>query len=217
MKPSRSNKETRTQKEPADPDNGIPTLVRRIKAGDIATAGLSKKQRQHHADDLTAEGYSTGEIAEFLGVTTRTIRRDLGEIRAAYAVERDPQTVREMVGGLSRQADIAIDRIRRAVRPKTVKPSDRIEAEHTCWKIWKQHIEILQRLGYLPNSATSSPTVGPQNVSSLYVIQRMISQAQDEKLEELGIPPNTPPAIRLKLLKAVRIYAKQKLEAAESG
>lgn len=132
MKSSSNDKPARKGKEDAHAHDSVSALVRRIEGGEVATAGLTKGHRQQYVQDLVIEGYFTGEIAELLGVSDRTVRRDLRAIRAAHSVERDPETVMEMVGRLVWQADIATNRIRRAVRLKTVKPSDRIEAEHTC-------------------------------------------------------------------------------------
>lgn len=153
MKPSSSGKQASKPKQLADPGDGVPALVRRIKAGEIAVAGLSKELRVECVEHLTAEGLPTSEVAELLGVGARTIRRDLRAIRAANSVERNPETVRELVGRLVLQADSSVSRIRRAIRSKSARVADRVDGERTCWRIVRELVEALQRLGLLPTAA----------------------------------------------------------------
>lgn len=202
-KASSTDKAARKSKRPADSGDSVPALVRRIQAGDISTAGLTKAQRQPYVEQLTIEGYFTSEIAELLGVADRTVRRDLRAIRAAHCVEQDPETVKDLVGRLVWQADSSVSQIRRAVRSRGARVADKIVGQRSCWEIEQQLFERLQRIGYVPDSATNSPTIVPQNVSSLLIMQQMISQAREEKLVELGLPPGTTPADKMKMLGAI--------------
>ncbi|MBL7140947.1 MAG: hypothetical protein ISS74_08565 [Planctomycetes bacterium] len=166
-------------------------LIRRIRSGDIASEGLDKDSRQRCVEHLTAEGYSPLEIAEILKVSDRTVRRDRKAICEAHAVQRDPRLVEEMVGRLVQRADTAVERISRAVRGKEVKPVDRIEAETACWRILKELVECLQRLGYLPTAAVQvrgdlrhSFSVELPSVADL--------QAEAERLEAIGRHSGAP-------------------------
>lgn len=166
-------------------------LIRRIRSGDIAPEGLDKDSRRACVEYLMGEGYSMVEIAEILKVTDRTVRRDREAIRAAHALQRDPRLVEEMVGRLVQRADTAVERISRAVRGKEAKPVDRIEAETACWRILKELVECLQRLGYLPTAAVQvrgdvrhSLSVELPSVADL--------QAEAERLEVIGRHSGAP-------------------------
>jgi hypothetical protein len=128
------------------------TIIKGIQSGDIPPGSLDKASRCACVEHLTAEGYSTVEIASILGASERTVRRDRAAIRAAHAVERDPSLVREMVGHLVMHADVAVSRIRRAVRQQDAKPGERVDAERACWTIVKDLVGMLQKLGYLPTA-----------------------------------------------------------------
>ncbi|MFC1806083.1 hypothetical protein ACFL09_03790 [Planctomycetota bacterium] len=136
----------------AEDSGGVLTIIRGIRSGAIVPSSLGRESRRACVEHLTAEGYSTVEIAEILVTSERTIRRDRAAIRSAHAVERDPALVREMVGHMVRQAAVALSRIRRAVRQQDAKPGERIDAERACWSIVKDLVGMLQKLGYLPTA-----------------------------------------------------------------
>jgi len=153
MNDSKNNDQPITPAQNPDGGPSVLDLIRGIRSGDAAPGGLDKDSRRACVEHLTVEGYSAVEIAEILRVTDRTVRRDREAIRAAHAVQQDPRLVEEMVGRLVQRADTAVERISRAVRGKEVKPVDRIEAELACWRILRELVESLQRLGYLPTAA----------------------------------------------------------------
>lgn len=76
-----------------------------------------------------------------------------GDRHAVAVIAFDPKLVEQMVGRLAGEAELAIQRIRRAVRdkvrnkdtPKTV----RVDAEHRCYQIFSDLVGSMQRLGYL--------------------------------------------------------------------
>lgn len=141
----------------AQPERGPPSpalsLIRAIQQGSRSPLGLDPEERQRCVEHLTAEGYSTAEIAEILQVSERTVARDRAVVRSRNALERDPKLAAEMVGHLVNQAELAVGRIRRIGRDKQVNPAVRVEAERSCWTIWKELVERMQSLGYLPTSA----------------------------------------------------------------
>lgn len=132
------------------PERSVLSVLRDIKTHLVDPKSLGEDARRDCVEELTAEGYSTAEIADILGVTDRTVRRDRERIRAANAVERDPDLEKQFVGDLVRQAEIAISHIRRAARGNDARPADRIAAGRDCWRITRELAETLQALGWLP-------------------------------------------------------------------
>ena len=51
------------------------------------------------------------------------------------------------------EAELSVQRIRRAVRDKKVSPSVKVDAEYRCFVIVNDLVQSLQRLGYLPTAA----------------------------------------------------------------
>lgn len=140
-------------------DNGPPPeagsareILKKIQANVIAGASLTPETRQACVEQLLIEGYSTGEIAQIVGVCDRTIRRDLVTIRDCHAVERDPEMVRVLVGQLIDEAENAIQRIGRQLRDPRTMAGERIAGELARWRIRKECVELLQRLEYLPTA-----------------------------------------------------------------
>ena len=99
------------------------------------------------------EGDLLVEIGEYLNVSSKTIGRDVHDLREAHAVRRDPKFVEEMVGDLVHQAEQSVRRIQRARRTGGLEPMEEISAEIECWRIRQQLVETLQKLGYLPTAA----------------------------------------------------------------
>ena len=57
-----------------------------------------------------------------------------------------------MVGRLLSEAELCIQRIRRAARDKKVGPAVKVDAEHRCYQITSDMIQRMQGLGYLPTA-----------------------------------------------------------------
>jgi hypothetical protein len=102
---------------------------------------------------MIGEGYSTAEMAQILKVSDRSIERDKKAIREANALSAGPELVEQMVGRLVCEADLSIQRIRKAARDKDTSPAVRIDAEHRCYQIVSDMVASLQSLGYLPIAA----------------------------------------------------------------
>ncbi|MCH8151887.1 MAG: hypothetical protein IH830_05895 [Planctomycetes bacterium] len=127
-------------------------VIRNIQGGGLDPNSLGVEDHRRCVEHLTAEGYSTVEIAEILKVSERTIARDRTAIRQANAIQRDPALVKEMVGQLAQQAETTISRIRRATRERGTPPAVRIEGEKACWTIARDLVQQFQALGYLPSA-----------------------------------------------------------------
>ena len=137
---------------PSPEEKSARRVLRAIHEGKLGPETLAPEDRQACVEQLSIEGYSTSEIAEILKVGDRTIRRDFEAIRERHAIERDPNMVKIVVGQLSQQAQSSIERIHRTLRVQRSTTADCIFGEHTCWKIQKEYVETLQRLGYLPTA-----------------------------------------------------------------
>jgi hypothetical protein len=114
---------------------------------------ISTAERRQLVAFLTGDGYSTAEAAQILQVTDRTIERDKKTIRESNAIARDPKLVGQMVGRLVGEAELSVQRIRKAVRDKKASPAIKVDAEHRCYQIFSDLIQSLQRVGYLPTAA----------------------------------------------------------------
>ena len=138
--------------EEVGPDRSVLTLIRGLQNGSLNPTSLMARDRRLCVEHLTAEGYSSAEIAEILKVADRTIARDRTAIRQSNSVEANPELLHQMVGALLKEADTCISRIRRAVRGNDGQACDKIEAEKTIWGIMRDLVQSLQRLGHLPTA-----------------------------------------------------------------
>jgi transposase len=127
------------------------SLLQKIQAGVMDPKCIRPAERRLIVSYLMADGYSTADMAQILKVSDRSIERDKKAVREANAIAADPQLVEQMVGRLVLEAELSIQRIRKAVRDKDTPQAVRIEAEHRCYQIVSDMITSLQRLGYLPS------------------------------------------------------------------
>lgn len=128
-------------------------LLRKIQSGAIDPKTIAKTDRQQLVAYLMGDGYSVADIAQILQVGERTIERDKKAIRESNAIARDPKLVEQMVGRLVGEAELTVQRIRRAVRDKGTSKAVRVDAEHRCYQIISDVVRAMQRLGYLPTAA----------------------------------------------------------------
>jgi hypothetical protein len=128
-------------------------LLRKIEIGETDPKCIASADRRQLVAYLMGDGYSTAEIAQIFKVGDRTIERDKKCVREAHAIVRDPKLVEQMVGRLVSEAELSVQRIRRAVRDKKVAPAVKVDAEHRCFEIVSGLIQSMQRLGYLPTAA----------------------------------------------------------------
>jgi hypothetical protein len=127
-------------------------LLAAIKAGRTGPGTIAPADRRQLVAFLAADGLSNAEIAQVLQVSDRCVERDKRAIREANAIPKDPRLVAQMVGRLVAEAELCVQRIRRATREKEVEPGVRVDAEHRCFQIVNDLTHTLQRLGYLPTA-----------------------------------------------------------------
>ena len=133
-------------------NNGERTLalLQQIQNGATDPKAIGLAERRQLVAYLMADGYSTADIAQILRVSDRSIERDKRAIREQNALPRDPALVEQMVGRLFSEAELSIQRIRKATRDKRVSPGVKVDAEHRCYQICSDLTQRLQGLGYLP-------------------------------------------------------------------
>jgi hypothetical protein len=129
-------------------------LLSAVKNGDVDPQLLTTAERQPLVLLLLNDGVSTPEIAQILRVSDRTIERDRKALRQQCAVAADPNLLPQMVGRLVQEAELSIQRIRRAIRKDDVPAHVKVDGEARCFIILDRLIERMQSLGYLPTAAS---------------------------------------------------------------
>ncbi len=129
------------------------TLLKEIQAGTASPKSITTADRRQLVAVLMCDGYSTPDMAQILQVSDRSIERDKQFIRQSDALPRDPKLVEQMVGRLRTEAELCVQRTRKAVRDKDVSASVKVDAEHRCYVIISDLFQSLQRVGYLPTAA----------------------------------------------------------------
>ncbi len=136
-----------------DGDGRTVSVLRKIESGALDPKCISVSERRQLVGFLMSDGCSTAEIAQILQVGDRTIERDKKAVRESNAIARDPKLVEQMVGRLVGEAELSVQRIRKAVRDKKVSPSVKVDAEHRCFQVVNDLFQSLQGVGYLPTAA----------------------------------------------------------------
>ena len=136
-----------------DGDGRTVSVLRKIESGVVDPKCISLSERRQLVGFLMSDGCSTAEIAQILQVGDRTIERDKKAVRESNAIARDPKLVEQMVGRLVGEAELSVQRIRKAIRDKKVSPSVKVDAEYRCFVIVNDMVQSLQRIGYLPTAA----------------------------------------------------------------
>lgn len=139
----------------AQGERSVTSLLRDIQQGGLDAKSLSLDDRRACVEHLTGEGFSVAEICEILRTPRRTIARDREAIRRANSLKVGPNFALEVAGELIREAETCITRARRAVRNREATAADKLAAERDAWTIRRGLVQILQRLGLLPEAAQS--------------------------------------------------------------
>jgi len=125
-------------------------LLQQFQSGQITAKAISLDDRRLLVTLLMSDGYSTAEIAQVLKVSDRSVERDKQAIRQGNALPKDPKLLEQMAGRLTSEAELAVQRIRRASREKAIPPAVKVDAEHRCFQIVSELVQRMQGLGYLP-------------------------------------------------------------------
>ena len=186
----------RADQGPPSAPSALSTL-REIQGGTLSGNTLAPADRQRIVEHLWSEGYSVTETAEIIKVCERTIHRDRAALRQVNALKPHDGLVPEMVGGLVRQAEQTVSRLRRLSRDKASAPAAKIEAELGCWSVSRELISTLQTLGYLPSAprvfqgelthrVEEAPSYEELQQELQRVGQILAADGQTEVLEDVG-------------------------------
>jgi len=102
---------------------------------------------------LSAEGLSSSRIAEQMGISARTVRRDREAVRREASMSRGERLIEEQVAGMIMESQRAVARLRRLANKEDGPLTARVEAEWRAWLACDRLAERLQKMGYLPNAA----------------------------------------------------------------
>lgn len=123
-----------------------------VKSGAVKGSSLHPEIRQDIVEYLTSEGLGTAELSKLLGMTDRTIRRDLTAIRDRNALHADPELADRLAGEFVSEARRSMQRIRRTTGDKDAPHAARIDGERAICEIYDKLIGRLQSLGYAPSA-----------------------------------------------------------------
>jgi transposase len=131
-------------------ERSVIDILSDIKRNSLAPKSLDAETRIRCVEYLSAEGASVPEIAQLLGRSERTIRRDLDKVRAEHSLVIDDGFAPGLAGELLHESRAAIGRIRRVTREKDCPHAARIDGERATIEILDRAIARLQSLGFLP-------------------------------------------------------------------
>ncbi len=190
------NRNSQKNDHKSEKDDGPQTLalLQKIKAGQIEPKSIGKTERMLLVCFLMTEGNSNAEIAHLLKVSDRSIERDKQAIRKTNALAADPELVEQMVGRLVCEAELSVQRIRKAARDKDTPQAVKVDAEHRCYQIVGDMITSLQRLGYLPTATTRLQADFTHNIGQIPDFSQM--QAEVQRLRQItGETQGTDPQL----------------------
>ncbi len=206
-----------TQEDPQPSDNtprdtGERTLslLQKIQAGTVDPKCIRPAERRLIVSYLMADGYSTADIAQILKVSDRSIERDKKAIRETNALAADPELVEQMVGRLVCEAELSVQRIRKAARDKDTPQAVKVDAEHRCYQIVSDMITSLQRLGYLPTATPRLQADFTHNIGQIPDYSQM--QMEVQRLKQItGKTKGTDPQLTKQLNQIETQLVKAKL------
>ena len=141
-----------SDKTPRDTGERTLSLLQKIQAGTVNPKCIRPDERRLIVSYLMADGYATADMAQILKISDRSIERDKKAIREANALAATPELVEQVVGRLCCEAELSIQRIRKAARDKNTPSAVKVDAEYRCFQIINQMTISLQHLGYLPTA-----------------------------------------------------------------
>lgn len=137
------------------PRRAVLELMRDVQSGAVDPRNIGPDERRACVAYLTAEGYAVPEIAQILKTCDRTVHRDREKTRAENALRPSAGLVLQLVGQLATEAATAVQRLRRIGREKDAPHSARVDAERGAWLVYREFVQSMQRLGYLPMAVPS--------------------------------------------------------------
>ncbi len=151
---------------------------------------LSQEDRLEVVDGMRLAGHSIAEIADATGVSEKTVKRDIEEIKKRNALKLNPAFATEMVGELIRKAGQHWQSLKSMARDQSGKTNERILAEKLAWDVELNLCRELREMGYLPSAPkTVMGQISHQvNVSADNTWEEIFQQFQ--QLKELAVDHN---------------------------
>ena len=131
-------------------DKPILSLLQEIKSGQIDPRDINKDLRQQAIETLLLEGMNISQIAQVLGVSDKTIRRDIAVIKERNALNPSLDLAKQLIGDLKMKAEAHRSHLMRLARSPNAKVGEKCLAEFYAWKVSVELIGKLQSLAYLP-------------------------------------------------------------------
>jgi len=197
----KSNKSLQSPKNPkpskngdSDNDERTLSLLQKIQAGTVDPKCIRPAERRLIVSYLMADGYATADMAQILKISDRSIERDKKTIREANALAASPELVEQMTGRLVCEAELSIQRIRKAARDKTTPQAVKVDAEHRCYQIVSDMIASMRHLGYLPTATSKLQADFTHNIGQIPDFAQM--QAEVQRLRQItGETQGTDPQL----------------------
>lgn len=132
-----------------DQETAVADLVAGIESGQIDPCSLNMFGRQSCVEQLSMDGMTNGEIARFLKVSERTVKRDLAAVRREAALEPSWLLGDELIGEMQRLTLAAVRRLTRMSGEPSLPPYARLWAQEAVVRTYDRFIGAAQRMKYI--------------------------------------------------------------------
>lgn len=163
---------------PGDTGERTLSLLQKVQAGTVDPKCIRPAERRLIVSYLMADGYATADMAQILKISDRSIERDKKAIREANALAATPELVEQMVGRLRCEAELSIQRIRKAARDKNTPSAVKVDAEHRCYQIVSDMTASMRHLGYLPTATSKLQADFTHNIGQIPDFLQMQTEVQ---------------------------------------
>jgi len=164
---------------PAEPDAA--GLIEQLHDGRIKPGRLTGRQRRRCVEHLTEAGFTNEQVAQFMHISVRTVRRDRARLRRRHAVKPSPELGDHLLGEFGRQTDASIQRLTRLATDPSTPAYARLWAEDAISRISHRYFEAARRAGYVESG-------GRRIKGELFRRDQARRRAQ-------GRDPHTPPPV----------------------
>lgn len=128
----------------------VQELIERIQQGSLNPKLVPKEDRQRCVVHLLDQGGNYESVAAALGVSSKTIARDVAEIRKRNSIGPSKDLALELVGELIHSARVHRAFLQRMARVQLTTNPARIQAEYFAWRILYELVDKLQSVGWMP-------------------------------------------------------------------
>lgn len=136
--------------------NNLPAIkiLQQIQDGIIEKENLPKEMRQECVEYLLSKFQDISYIANALGKTEKTIRRDKEEIEQRHAQKPSIDYSLQLISELMRKANSTQNHLMSLARDKEGSVQEKSQAAFYLWKAIQEQMKLLQSFGYLPEQPT---------------------------------------------------------------